>query len=53
MQKEKYTKKVGGVNVYIYHDAAKDDSNMSEIEKVIEEDRQRKIKEREALRPAQ
>jgi hypothetical protein len=46
-------KKAGGVNIYIYHDAAKDDSNMSEIEKVIEEDRQRKIKEREALRPAQ
>jgi hypothetical protein len=45
-------KKAGGCNVYIHHDAAKDDSNMSEIEKVIQEDIQRKINEREALKPA-
>lgn len=53
MKDKSKIKKAGGVNVYIHHDAAQDDSNMSEMEKSIEADRQKKINEIEALKPAQ
>lgn len=45
-------KKAGGANVWIYHDGSKEDKDIGEIDKAIEENRQKKIKEREALLPA-
>lgn len=36
-------KKAGGVNIYIHHDSAKDDDDVSENLKAIAKDRERKL----------
>lgn len=45
-------KKSGGANVFIYHDQSKEDKYIDKIDKSIQENKQKKIKEREALEPA-
>lgn len=32
-------KKLGGANIWIYHDGSKEDKNIGEIDKAIEENR--------------